>query len=234
MRALREQAARLAQLQRLDPDLPDNKFAAQQRVEIDSRGDEVSPGVRSGKGEAGRRDKPGDLLLLDVAASYANYNSDLTRTLPVSGKFTRRQKQVYAAVLRVLRQSIQGLVAGRLLKDWQREAEQLIQVELLGLDLLTPRQIKAQDPGRPALKKYFMHGVGHPLGLDVHDVSPVAQPLQAGWVMTVEPAIYIPEEGLGIRLENDVLVTETGPVDLMAHIPIEIADIEKLMAGKKV
>jgi Xaa-Pro aminopeptidase len=178
--------------------------------------------------------RAGDLLLLDVAASYANYNSDLTRTLPVSGKFTRRQKQVYAAVLRVLRQSIQGLVAGRLLKDWQREAEQLIQVELLGLDLLTPRQIKAQDPGRPALKKYFMHGVGHPLGLDVHDVSPVAQPLQAGWVMTVEPAIYIPEEGLGIRLENDVLVTETGPVDLMAHIPIEIADIEKLMAGKKV
>jgi len=171
----------------------------------------------------------GELLLLDVAASYANYNSDLTRTLPVSGKFTRRQKQVYQAVHRVLRQCIQGLTVGRLLKDWQKEAEQLIEAELVGLGLLTPRQIKAQDPERPALKKYFMHGVGHPLGLDVHDVAPANQPLQAGWVMTVEPGIYIREEGLAVRLENDVLVTESGPVDLMADIPVEIGDVEKLM-----
>ena len=171
----------------------------------------------------------GELLLLDVAASYANYNSDLTRTLPVSGKFTRRQKQVYQAVHRVLRQCIQGLTVGRLLKDWQKEAEQLIEAELVGLGLLTPRQIKAQDPERPALKKYFMHGVGHPLGLDVHDVAPANQPLQAGWVMTVEPGIYIRAEGLAVRLENDVLVTESGPVDLMADIPVEIGDVEKLM-----
>jgi Xaa-Pro aminopeptidase len=171
----------------------------------------------------------GELLLLDVAASYANYNSDLTRTLPVSGKFTRRQKQVYQAVLRVLRQCIQGLTVGRLLKDWQKEAEQLVEAELVGLGLLTPRQIKAQDPDRPALKKYFMHGIGHPLGLDVHDVAPANQPLQAGWVMTVEPGIYIREEGLAVRLENDVLVAAAGPVDLMADIPIEIGDIEKLM-----
>jgi Xaa-Pro aminopeptidase len=172
----------------------------------------------------------GELLLLDVAASYANYNSDLTRTLPVSGKFTRRQKQVYQAVHRVLRQCIQGLTVGRLLKDWQKEAEQLIEAELVGLGLLTPRQIKAQDPERPALKKYFMHGVGHPLGLDVHDVAPANQPLQAGWVMTVEPGIYIRAEGLAVRLENDVLVTESGPVDLMADIPVEIGDVEKLMS----
>jgi Xaa-Pro aminopeptidase len=176
--------------------------------------------------------RKGELLLLDVAASYANYNSDLTRTLPVSGKFTRRQKQVYNAVLRILRASIAGLTVGRLLKDWQKEAERLTEAELLGLGLLTPKQIKNQDPERPALKKYFMHGVGHPLGLDVHDVGPTTQPIQAGWVMTVEPGIYIREEGLAVRLENDVLITETGPVDLMAHIPIEAREIEELMARK--
>ena len=175
--------------------------------------------------------RKGDLLLLDVAAKYANYNADLTRTLPVSGKFTRRQKQVYNAVLRVLRASIKGLAAGKLVKDWQKEAEQLVEAELLALGLLTPQQIKEQDPERPALKKYFMHGVGHPLGLDVHDVGHTTKPMQAGWVMTVEPAIYIPEEGLAVRLENDVLVTEQGPVDLMADIPIEAGDIEELMAG---
>jgi Xaa-Pro aminopeptidase len=173
--------------------------------------------------------RKGDLLLLDVAASYANYNSDLTRTIPVSGKFTRRQKQVYEAVLRVLRAGIQGLTVGRLIKDWQKEAERLIETELVGLGLLTPAQIKKQDPERPALKKYFMHGVGHPLGLDVHDVGHTTQPIQAGWVMTVEPAIYIREEGLAVRLENDVLVTAEGPVDLMAHIPVEAKDIEALM-----
>lgn len=171
----------------------------------------------------------GDLLLLDVAASYANYNSDLTRTLPVSGAFTPRQRAVYDAVLRVLRASIQGLTVGRLLKDWQKDAEKLIEAELLGLGLLTEPQIKEQNPDRPALKKYFMHGVGHPLGLDVHDVGPTNKPIEAGWVMTVEPAIYIREEGLAVRLENNVLVTESGPVDLMAHIPIEAGDIEELM-----
>jgi Xaa-Pro aminopeptidase len=175
--------------------------------------------------------RKGDLLLLDVAASYANYNSDLTRTLPVSGKFSRRQKDVYQAVLRVLRASIARLRVGLLLKDWQRAAEQLMETELLGLGLITPAQIRAQDPDRPALKKYFMHGIGHPLGLDVHDVGPTNQPLQPGWILTVEPGIYIREEGLAVRLENDVLVTDAGPVDLMAHIPIEVKDIEALMRG---
>ena len=172
----------------------------------------------------------GDLLLLDVAASYANYNSDLTRTLPVSGKFTPRQKDVYNAVLRVLRASTQGLTVGRLLKDWQKDAEKLIEAELLALGLLTEPQIKEQNPEHPALKKYFMHGVGHPLGLDVHDVGPTSKPIAAGWVMTVEPAIYIREEGFAVRLENNVLVTEAGPVDLMANIPIEANDIEELMS----
>ena len=173
--------------------------------------------------------KKGELLLLDVGASHANYNADMTRTIPVSGRFTRRQKQVYNAVLRVLRQSSQGLIPGKKTKDWQKEAEQMIEKELVDLGLITAREIKKQNPDSPALKKYFMHGVGHSLGLGVHDVVAANQPMQAGWVMTVEPAIYIPEEGFGIRLENNVLVTQTGQVDLMADIPIEAEEIEGLM-----
>jgi Xaa-Pro aminopeptidase len=173
--------------------------------------------------------KKGDVLLLDVASTYANYNADLTRTIPVSGKFTKRQREVYDAVLRVLRGCIKNLVPGKLPKDWQREAEELTQVELLKLGLITEKDIKKQDPEKPALKKYFMHGVGHPLGLDVHDVAAIGAPFAPGWVMTVEPGIYIPDEGFGIRLENDVLITADGTVDLMADIPIEAAEIESLM-----
>jgi len=176
--------------------------------------------------------RPGDLLLLDVAAAYANYNSDLTRTIPANGRFTRRQRRVYNAVLRVLRRCIQGLKPGIKWKDWQKQAEQLIEKELVDLGLLTMPQIKKQDPDKPAFKKYFMHGVGHPIGLDVHDVGITTQPIQAGWVMTVEPGIYIPEEGLAVRLENDVLVTEDGPVDLMAGVPIEAEEIEALMRSR--
>ncbi len=175
----------------------------------------------------------GDLLLLDVAAGYANYNSDLTRTIPVNGRFTRRQRQVYNAVLRVLRAMIKATVPGKLHRDWQKEAEALIQEELLQLGLLKPRDVKKQDPDKPALKKYFMHGLGHPLGLDVHDVGFLEQPFAPGWVLTVEPGIYIPEEGLGVRLENDVLITENGPVDLMADIPIEADEIEALMNRRR-
>ncbi len=179
--------------------------------------------------------RKGELLLLDVAANYANYNADMTRTIPVSGRFTRRQKQVYNAVLRVMRQSVKGLVPGKKPKDWQKEAEQMIEKELVDLGLLTTRDIKRQDPDKPAFKEYFMHGVGHPLGLDVHDVGSTTEPIQAGWVMTVEPAIYIPKEGFAVRLENDVLVTENGTEDLMASIPIERDEIEQLMnrSGRK-
>jgi len=176
--------------------------------------------------------RKGELLLLDVAASYANYNADLTRTIPVSGRFTRRQKQVYNSVLNVLRQSIAGLTPGKKIKVWQKEAEQLMEKELVDLGLLTTREIKQQDPDHPALKKYLMHGVGHPLGLDVHDVGITTDPIQAGWVMTVEPGIYLREEGFAVRLENDVLVTDSAPVDLMADIPIEAEEIESLMNSK--
>jgi len=174
----------------------------------------------------------GDLLLLDVAAGYANYNSDLTRTIPVNGRFTRRQRQVYDAVLRVLRAVSKAATPGKLPKDWQKEAEGLVQKELLDLGLLKPSQIKKQDPDKPALKKYFMHGVGHPLGLDVHDVGITIEPIQAGWVLTVEPGIYIPDEGFAVRLENDILVQEGGNIDLMADIPIEAEEIEALMKRK--
>ena len=176
-----------------------------------------------------QRCRKGELLLLDVAASYANYNSDLTRTIPVSGRFTRRQRQVYDAVLRVLRAASTAATPGKLPRQWQKEAEAMIEKELVDLGLLKVAEIRKQDPDKPALKKYFMHGVGHPLGLDVHDVADTTQPIQAGWVLTVEPAIYIPAEGFAVRLENDILVQANGNVDLMAGIPIEADDIEKLM-----
>jgi Xaa-Pro aminopeptidase len=174
--------------------------------------------------------KKGDLLLLDVGAAYGNYNADLTRTIPVSGRFSRRQRDVYNAVLRVLRRSTEALVPGKLPKDWQKEAEAFMQEELLELGLLKPRDVKKQDPDKPALKKYFMHGVGHPLGLDVHDVSATGAPFAAGWVMTVEPGIYLPEEGFAVRLEDDVLITDNGNVNFMADTPIEVEEIEALVS----
>jgi Xaa-Pro aminopeptidase len=173
--------------------------------------------------------RDGELLLLDVAGTHANYNADMTRTIPVNGRFTKRQRAVYDSVLRVLRRCSAGLVPGKKPKEWQKEAEAYVEEELLKLGLLKPADIKRQTPEAPAVKKYFMHGVGHPLGLDVHDVALTVEPMQVGWVMTVEPAIYIPEEGFAVRLENDVLITETGQVDLMADIPIEAEEIEALM-----
>jgi Xaa-Pro aminopeptidase len=179
------------------------------------------------------RCQPGELLLLDVASSYANYNSDLTRTLPVSGRFTRRQKQVYNAVLRVFRQCVKNLAPGKSQRQWQKEAEQCMEKELVDLKLISLRDLKQQNPDQPAVKKYFMHGIGHSLGLGVHDVTASGQSLAAGWVMTVEPGIYIPEEKFAVRLENDVLITPDGNVDLMAKIPIEADEIEDLMQKKR-
>ena len=173
--------------------------------------------------------RDGDLLLLDVAACYANYQSDLTRTIPVGGRFTKRQRQVYDAVLRSLRAATKAAVPGKLHKDWQKESEKIVEEELLRLGLLTPRDIQRQDPDKPAVKKYFMHGVGHPIGLDVHDVGLLKHPFAPGWVLTVEPGIYLPAEGFAVRLENTVVVTEGEPTDLMADIPIEAAEIEALM-----
>lgn len=174
--------------------------------------------------------RAGDLVLVDVGASYANYNADLTRTYPVNGRFTPRQRAVYDAVLRVLRSSIARTTVGTRLRDWKRAAQVEMARELVGLGLITPDEAAKDSADEPACKKYFMHGLGHSLGLGVHDMAPVDGPLEAGWVMTVEPGIYIPEENLAVRLENDVLVTENGPLDLCAHVPIEADEIESLMA----
>jgi Xaa-Pro aminopeptidase len=175
--------------------------------------------------------KKGDLVLMDVAAGYGQYTSDLTRTVPVSGKFSRRQKQVYNAVLRVFRQTVALMKPGKLLRDLRKDTESMVEKELLDLEILKPSDIKKQDKDKPAFKKYFMHGVAHPLGLDVHDVGLSSQPIAPGWVLTCEPAIYLRDEGFGIRLENDILITEDGNIDLMADIPIEAEEIEELMAG---
>ena len=173
--------------------------------------------------------KSGDLLLLDVAAGLGNYMSDLTRTIPVSGRFTRRQRQVYDAVLRIFRAQVAACVPGKTTKDLRQECEERTAKECVDLGLLKMSEIKKQKPDEPAVKKYFMHGVSHPIGLDVHDVTYNHFKAAPGWVLTVEPGIYIKEEGFGVRLENTVLVTEDGPVDLMADIPIEAGDIERLM-----
>lgn len=198
-----------------------------------------SPIIASGKNSCVlhyiANDQPcqaGDLLLLDVAASYANYNADLTRTIPVSGRFSERQKQVYNAVLRVMRASIQGATVGKLHRDWQKESQMMMNEELLQIGLLKPEDIANQNPHEPACRKYFMHGLGHPLGLDVHDVGALSEPFSPGWVLTVEPGIYLPDEGFGVRLENDIVVTENGPVDLMADIPVEAEEIEELMKSR--
>jgi Xaa-Pro aminopeptidase len=176
----------------------------------------------------------GDVLLMDVGAGYANYNSDLTRTIPVNGKFSPRQRQVYNAVLRVLRGTSKAAKPGKLPKDWQKEAEALMEKELVDLGLIKSSDVrKSKSEESPAFKKYFMHGVGHPLGLDVHDVAITTEPIQTGWILTVEPGIYIKDEGFGIRLENNILVQKGGNVDLMASIPIEADDVEELMSKGK-
>jgi Xaa-Pro aminopeptidase len=175
----------------------------------------------------------GDLILMDVAAEYANYRSDLTRTFPVSGRFTERQAAVYNAVLRVKNAATKMLVPGTLWAEYHREVGEIMTAELLALGLLDPAVVKNQDPNKPAYKKYFMHGTSHHIGLDTHDYGALKTPMKAGMVFTVEPGIYIPEEGIGIRLEDNVVIQEKGdPINLMAHIPITIAEIEALMNGE--
>jgi len=176
--------------------------------------------------------RDGDLLLLDVAACYANYNADLTRTIPVNGRFSRRQRQIYDAVLRVYRVCEAALKPGITPRAWRDLADEAMTKELVDLKLIKPAELRKQGPEKKALRKYFMHGIGHPIGLDVHDVSVIGDPIQAGWVMTCEPGIYIPAEKIGIRLEDTVLITKDGPQSLMAEIPMEAGEIEALMAGK--
>lgn len=173
--------------------------------------------------------KDGDLILMDVGAEYGNYNADMTRTIPVNGRFTKRQKEVYNAVLRVKRGAMNILRPGISIQDYHKEVGLMMQSELLDLGLIDQTDIKNQDPKMPAYKKYFMHGTSHHLGLDVHDVGTMHEPITAGMVFTVEPGIYIREEGLGIRLENNIVIRKDGYLDLMRNIPIEAEEIEDLM-----
>lgn len=174
--------------------------------------------------------KAGDVILMDVGASYANYSSDMTRCIPVSGKFTERQKDVYNAVLRVKNAAAKMLVPGTIWADYHVEVGKLMTQELIGLGLLTKEDVANENPDWPAYKKYFMHGTSHHMGLDTHDYGILTEPMEAGMVFTVEPGIYIPDENLGIRLEDDYVIQESGdPFNLMRNIPIEIEDIEALM-----
>ena len=201
-----------------------------------SKGFAYTPIIASGKNacvlhytENNQQCKDGDVILIDVGAEYANYASDMTRCIPVSGRFTARQKEVYNAVLRVMRGAKVMLVKGNNLEKYHKEVGKMMESELIGLGLLKKHEVEAQNPDFPLYKKYFMHGTSHFLGLDVHDVGSKYHTFEAGMVFTCEPGIYIPEEGLGIRLENDILITDDGNIDLMEHIPIEADEIEELM-----
>jgi Xaa-Pro aminopeptidase len=177
--------------------------------------------------------RDGELILLDFGAEYANYAADLTRTIPVNGKFTKRQREVYDAVLRVMRAAAKMLVVGNTIPKYHEEVGKIMEQELIGLGLLKADDVKKQDSKSPLYKKYFMHGTSHFLGLDVHDIGDRYKPMQAGMVFTCEPGIYIPEEGFGIRIENDILITNNGQNDLMKNIPVEPDEIEELMAKQK-
>jgi len=202
-----------------------------------SRGFAYTPIIASGSNacvlhyiENNRQCQDGDVILFDWAAEYANYASDMTRCLPVNGRFTDRQKAVYQAVLRVKNEATNLLVPGAMLATYHEEVGKLMESELLGLGLIDKADIENQNPDWPAYKKYFMHGTSHYIGLDTHDVGLWTEPIQANNVFTVEPGIYIPEENLGIRLEDDVVVQENGsPFNLMRNIPIEIEEVEELM-----
>lgn len=175
----------------------------------------------------------GDVLLMDFGAEYANYNADLTRSIPVNGRFSPRQKDVYNAVLRVFKAARALLLPGTNLMEYHKEVGKVMEAELVGLGLISLDDIAKQDKDWPAYKKYFMHGTSHHLGLDVHDIMYRYHTFEAGNLFTCEPGIYIPEEKLGIRIENDILITENGNIDLFKNIPMEVEEIEELMnAGK--
>lgn len=173
--------------------------------------------------------KDGDILLLDVGAEYANYNADLTRSIPVNGRFSPRQKEVYNSVLHIKREAMKMLRPGLKYYDYHKEVQKITESELVKLKLIDKTDIKNQDKDKPLFMKYFMHGTGHQLGLDVHDVGNMYHEMQEGQVWTVEPGIYIREEGLGIRIENNVVIGKDGVIDLMKNIPVEVEDIEERM-----
>lgn len=199
-------------------------------------GHAYTPIIASGKNacvlhyiENKQRCNDGEVLLMDFGCEYANYNSDLTRSIPVNGQFSDRQRAVYNAVLHVMKEAKAMLVPGNTLEEYHREVGKVMESELLSLGLISRDDVEKQSKDKPAYKKYFMHGTSHHLGLDVHDLMHRYEPFRAGMVFTCEPGIYIPEENLGIRLENDILITDNGPVDLFKNIPIEAEEIEELM-----
>lgn len=173
--------------------------------------------------------RDGDIILLDIGAEYANYNADMTRSIPANGRFSDRQRAVYNAVLRVKKEAEKMLVPGNVIPEYHVEVGKIMESELVGLGLLDQRDIDNQDLKNPAYRKYFMHGTSHHLGLDVHDVGNIYQKMKPGMVFTVEPGIYIREEGLGIRLEDNVVITDNGLINLMENIPIEAEEIEDTM-----
>lgn len=202
-----------------------------------SKGFAYTPIIASGNNanvlhyvENNQQCKAGDLILLDTGAEYANYSSDLSRTIPVSGTYSKRQKEVYNAVNNVKKEATKMLVPGTIWADYHVEVGKLMTSELLSLGLLAKADVQNEDPAWPAYKKYFMHGTSHHIGLDTHDYGILTEPMQANQVFTVEPGIYIPAEGFGIRLEDDVVIQESGePFNLMRNIPIEADEIEDLM-----
>ncbi len=204
-----------------------------------SRGFAYTPIVASGNNanvlhyiQNNQQCQAGDLILMDVGAEYANYSSDMSRTIPVSGRFTDRQKEVYKAVNHVKEEATKMLIPGTLWKEYHVEVGKLMTAELLKLGLLDKADVTNEDPDWPAYKKYFMHGTSHHIGLDTHDYGILWEPMKANMVFTVEPGIYLPEEGFGIRLEDDVVIQETGePFNLMRNIPIEAEEIEEIMNG---
>jgi len=173
--------------------------------------------------------KDGDLILMDFGAEYANYASDLSRTIPVNGRFTKRQKDIYEAVRRVMKEATEMLVVDNVLDEYHKEVCKIMESELIGLGVLDKTEVSRQDPQKPLFKKYYPHGTSHFLGLDVHDVGNRYNAFKPGMIFTCEPGIYLPDEGIGIRIENDILITENGPVDLMKSIPIEVEETEDLM-----
>ncbi|HET8885766.1 MAG TPA: aminopeptidase P family protein [Salinimicrobium sp.] len=202
-----------------------------------SRGFAYTPIIASGNNanvlhyiENNQECKAGDLILLDVGAEYANYSSDLSRTIPVSGKFSKRQKEVYNAVLKVKNDATKMLVPGTIWAEYHLEVGKMMTSALIDLKLLDKKDVEKENPDWPAYKKYFMHGTSHHMGLDTHDYGILTEPMRANMVFTVEPGIYIPEEGFGIRLEDDVVIQERGePFNLMGNIPIEADEIEEIM-----
>jgi Xaa-Pro aminopeptidase len=177
--------------------------------------------------------KDGDLLLMDFGAEYANYNADLTRTIPVNGRFSERQKTIYSSVLKIMKQAKSMMHPGIVLYDFNKEIGGLMEAELIAIGLLDKEAVAKQDKENPLYKKYFPHGTAHFLGLDVHDSGNYYKKLEAGAILTCEPGIYIQEEKMGIRIENNILITNDEPIDLMKNIPVEIEEIEDLMNAKK-